>query len=121
MSINTSFFYVVSNTNKICNFSVIFFNSLTFFLSLYLGYKAKLRFEGFVDNSSKDFWVDLCSEEVHPVGWCATKGNALIPPKSIQNKYRDWKEFLMKRLTGARTLPTNFHLRIAESIKSRFR
>ncbi|KAK7070663.1 MBT domain-containing protein 1 [Halocaridina rubra] len=85
------------------------------------GYKAKLRFEGFVDDCSKDFWVDLCSETVHPVGWCATQGRPLIPPRSIQNKYRDWKEFLMKRLTGARTLPTNFMSRVVESQKSRFR
>ncbi|XP_047496854.1 MBT domain-containing protein 1-like [Penaeus chinensis] len=85
------------------------------------GYKAKLRFEGFVDDSSKDFWVDLCSEEVHPVGWCATQGRPLIPPRSIQHKYRDWKEFLMRRLTGARTLPTNFISRVVESQKSRFR
>ncbi|KAK3878855.1 hypothetical protein Pcinc_016543 [Petrolisthes cinctipes] len=85
------------------------------------GYKAKLRFEGFVEDSSKDFWVDLCSEEVHPVGWCATQGRPLIPPRTIQHKYRDWKEFLMKRLTGARTLPTNFVSRVVESQKSRFR
>lgn len=86
-----------------------------------LGFKAKLRFEGFVEDSSKDFWVDLCSEEVHPVGWCATQGRPLIPPRSIQHKYRDWKEFLMRRLTGARTLPTNFVSRVVESQKSRFR
>ncbi|XP_045124411.1 MBT domain-containing protein 1-like isoform X6 [Portunus trituberculatus] len=85
------------------------------------GFKAKLRFEGFVEDSSKDFWVDLCSEEVHPVGWCATQGRPLIPPRSIQHKYKDWKEFLMRRLTGARTLPTNFVSRVVESQKSRFR
>ncbi|CAL4183649.1 unnamed protein product, partial [Meganyctiphanes norvegica] len=85
------------------------------------GYKAKLRFEGFVDDDSKDFWVSLCGEGVHPVGWCATQGRPLIPPKSIQHKYKDWKEFLMRRLTGARTLPTNFMSRVAESHKSRFR
>ena len=26
-----------------------------------------------------------------------------------QAKYHDWKEFLVKRLTGARTLPTAFY------------
>lgn len=91
-----------------------------------------------------DFWVNLCSNVVHPVGWCATKGKPLIPPKcmyyirtkifqfnsvasiilvflAIQSKHRDWKEFLVKRLTGARTLPTNFRLKIFESLKSKFR
>ena len=28
---------------------------------------------------------------------------------AIQEKYNDWKEFLVKRLTGARTLPPNFY------------
>ena len=87
----------------------------------FAGYKACLRFEGFVEDNCCDFWVDLCSEEVYPVGWCATQGKALIPPRSIQNKYSDWKQFLMKRLTGARTLPTNFHSKVLESHKSRFK
>ncbi|RXG51953.1 Polycomb protein Sfmbt [Armadillidium vulgare] len=92
-----------------------------FWVATVIALYAKLRFEGFVDDSSKDIWVDLCSEEVHPVGWCATQGKPLIPPKSIQFKYKDWKEFLMKRLTGARTLPTNFRTKVNESLKSRFR
>ena len=28
---------------------------------------------------------------------------------SLQAKYSDWKDFLVKRLTGARTLPINFY------------
>lgn len=41
-----------------------------------------LRYEGFVGDPSKDFWVNLCSSSVHPVGWCAERGKPLIPPKS---------------------------------------
>ncbi|XP_001946049.2 polycomb protein Sfmbt isoform X1 [Acyrthosiphon pisum] len=85
------------------------------------GYKAKLRYEGYESEDSSDFWVNLCSCVVHPVGWCATRGKPLIPPKSIQSKHCDWKDFLVKRLTGARTLPTNFRLKIFESLKSKFR
>ena len=73
------------------------------------GYKVLLRYEGFGQDGSKDFWQNLCSEGIHPVGWCATKGKPLIPPRTIQHKYQDWKHFLVKRLTGARTLPTNFY------------
>ncbi|KAJ9578412.1 hypothetical protein L9F63_005370, partial [Diploptera punctata] len=47
------------------------------------GYKALLRYEGFGQNSSKDFWINLCSNSVHPVGWCATRGKPLIPPKNL--------------------------------------
>lgn len=46
------------------------------------GYKALLRYEGFGQDSSKDFWVNLCAATVHPVGWCAGRGKPLIPPKS---------------------------------------
>lgn len=46
-----------------------------------LGYKANLRYEGYETDGSSDFWVNLCSNVVHPVGWCATRGKPLIPPK----------------------------------------
>lgn len=65
--------------------------------------------------------MNLCSAEVHPVGWCATRGKPLIPPKTIDQKYNDWKRFLVKQLSGARTLPSTFYNRINESLKSRFR
>ncbi|XP_065347744.1 polycomb protein Sfmbt isoform X2 [Cloeon dipterum] len=84
------------------------------------GYKALLRYEGFGQESSKDFWVNLCAATVHPVGWCAGRGKPLIPPKTIQNKFKDWKQFLVRRLTGARTLPSNFIMKIFDSLKSRF-
>uniref|UniRef100_A0A182K7K0 FCS-type domain-containing protein n=1 Tax=Anopheles christyi TaxID=43041 RepID=A0A182K7K0_9DIPT len=85
------------------------------------GYKALLRYEGFDADPSKDFWVNLCSAEVHPVGWCATRGKPLIPPKSIEKPSPDWKEFLVARLSNARTLPSTFYNKISDSFKSRFR
>ncbi|KAJ8672737.1 hypothetical protein QAD02_003997 [Eretmocerus hayati] len=85
------------------------------------GYRALLRYEGFGHDVEKDFWVSLCSNDIHPVGWCATIGKPLIPPNTIANKYKDWKDFLMRRLTGARTLPTNFYSKVNDSMKSRFR
>ncbi|KAK9875733.1 hypothetical protein WA026_009530 [Henosepilachna vigintioctopunctata] len=85
-----------------------------------VGYKALLRYEGFGSNDTKDFWVSLCSNQVHPVGWCATRNKPLIPPKTIEDKYSDWKDFLRKRLTGARTLPSNFTNKVNDSMKSRF-
>lgn len=85
------------------------------------GYMGLLRYEGFGTHSIKDFWVNLCCSEVHPVGWCATRGKPLIPPKSIEDKYADWKKFLVKQLTGARTLPADFYSKFSDSLKSRFR
>lgn len=45
------------------------------------GYKALMRYEGYANDPSHDFWVNLCTDEVHPVGWCATSGKPLVPPK----------------------------------------
>ena len=39
----------------------------------------------------------LCTVDISPVF------------AAIHTKYGDWKEFLVKRLTGARTLPHNFY------------
>ena len=54
-----------------------------------MGYKALLRYEGFGTDDTKDFWVNLAAEDVHPVGWCASKGKPLIPPRTIQVTIRD--------------------------------
>ncbi|XP_014665004.1 PREDICTED: MBT domain-containing protein 1-like [Priapulus caudatus] len=82
------------------------------------GYKAMLRYEGFGMNASADFWLNLCTTDVHPVGWCAAQGKPLVPPKDVQHKYSDWKDFLVRRLTGARTLPHNFKEKVVESSQS---
>ncbi|KAH9495238.1 MBT domain-containing protein 1 [Bulinus truncatus] len=81
------------------------------------GYKALLRYEGFGSDGSKDFWCNLLSEDVHNVGWCATYGKILAPPRTIREKYSDWREFLIKRLTGTRTIPPHFHAKSQEWIE----
>lgn len=50
--------------------------------SILAGYKALLRYEGFENDSSHDFWVNLGTMEVHPVGWCAINSKILVPPQS---------------------------------------
>uniref|UniRef100_G3PR84 Mbt domain containing 1 n=1 Tax=Gasterosteus aculeatus aculeatus TaxID=481459 RepID=G3PR84_GASAC len=85
------------------------------------GFKALLRYEGFDNDTTKDFWCDLCVPEVHPVGWCASSGKPLVPPKSIQHKYSNWKAFLVKRLTGAKTLPPDFNAKVHENMQFPFK
>lgn len=85
------------------------------------GYLAKLRYEGYEEDSSHDFWLYLFSEDIHGVGWCAAQGKALVPPKNILRKLPDWTMYLIKKLTGSRTLPSNFEVLVAESLKTRFR
>ncbi|CAL8079732.1 unnamed protein product [Orchesella dallaii] len=84
------------------------------------GYLVLLRFEGFGNDPTGDFWINLCSHDIHHVGWCANKGKPLIPPRSISRKFTDWRNFLVNRLTGARTLPQNFQAKVQSSLKSKY-
>uniref|UniRef100_A0A673Z5T8 Mbt domain containing 1 n=1 Tax=Salmo trutta TaxID=8032 RepID=A0A673Z5T8_SALTR len=85
------------------------------------GFKALLRYEGFDNDTSRDFWCNLCVPEIHHVGWCASSGKPLVPPKSIQLKYSNWKAFLVKRLTGAKTLPPDFATKVHENMQFPFK
>nr|XP_032822573.1 scm-like with four MBT domains protein 1 [Petromyzon marinus] len=66
-----------------------------------------LRYAGYCADRSADFWCDVRTADLHPVGWCALTGNELQPPEAIKEKYKDWGAFLIKTLTGARTAPSS--------------
>ncbi|KAM9295980.1 MBT domain-containing protein 1 [Gastrophryne carolinensis] len=85
------------------------------------GYTALLRYEGFENDTSLDFWYNVCSNDVHPVGWCASSGKPLVPPQTIQHKYSNWKVFLVKRLTGAKTLPADFAQKVSDNMQYPFK
>ena len=44
------------------------------------GQLLRLRYDGYHINSSADFWCDVKSQEVHPVGWCQKNGKTMQPP-----------------------------------------
>ncbi|EMP33039.1 MBT domain-containing protein 1 [Chelonia mydas] len=71
------------------------------------GYNALLRYEGFENDSSIDFWCNVCGSDIHPV--------------AIQHKYTNWKAFLVKRLTGAKTLPPDFSQKVSEGMQYPFK
>ncbi|CAK6961728.1 lethal(3)malignant brain tumor-like protein 2 [Scomber scombrus] len=85
------------------------------------GYKALLRYEGFEHDSSRDFWCSLVSGELHPIGWCAMTSKLLVPPQDVNQNIPDWKEYLMKKLLGAYTIPVDLYMKLAESMKHSFR
>uniref|UniRef100_A0A8C1F6C9 Scm like with four mbt domains 2 n=1 Tax=Cyprinus carpio carpio TaxID=630221 RepID=A0A8C1F6C9_CYPCA len=66
-----------------------------------------LRYCGYGDDRKADFWCDVMTAELHPVGWCAQNNKTLQPPEAIKEKNSDWTEFLIKELTGSRTAPAN--------------
>ena len=42
-----------------------------------------LRYDGYDDDRSGDFWCDAASDDLQPVGWCARNNHILIPPAGI--------------------------------------
>ncbi|KFO70510.1 Scm-like with four MBT domains protein 2, partial [Cuculus canorus] len=66
-----------------------------------------LRYCGYGDDRRADFWCDVMTADLHPVGWCTQNNKVLMPPDAIKEKYMDWTEFLIHDLTGARTAPAN--------------
>ncbi len=53
------------------------------------GQLLRLRYEGYDNNSSADFWCDVNSQTVYPLGWCQRNGQTLSPPpgkRKIKNK-----------------------------------
>lgn len=84
------------------------------------GYKAKLRYEGYENDDAHDFWINLCTTEVHPVGWSAMQGRQLIPPLKIEARIKNMKKYLLKSLHHAKTLPGNFYNKLYDSFRSRF-
>ncbi|KAJ8263932.1 hypothetical protein GJAV_G00143220 [Gymnothorax javanicus] len=85
------------------------------------GYKALLRYEGFENDSSHDFWCNLATVDIHPIGWCAVNSKLLVPPNSVRQHVKNWKAYLMERLVGANTLPVDFHMKMADSMRYPFR
>lgn len=69
------------------------------------GQLLRLRYEGYEEDRSSDFWCDIATSEVHPVGWCSQNGKTLSPPPALSNKYTNWSEFLAKCLAGATLVP----------------
>jgi len=46
------------------------------------GQLLRLRHEGVSpDDSSADFWCDVISSDIHPIGWCRVNDKKLQPPE----------------------------------------
>ena len=46
-----------------------------------------LRYEGYEEDDNSDFWFDVRSKNVHPVGWCYSVQRLLIPPAGKKNSH----------------------------------
>ncbi|XP_075929521.1 scm-like with four MBT domains protein 2 isoform X2 [Petromyzon marinus] len=64
-----------------------------------------LRPIGHGGDRSADFWRDILTAELHPVGWCARHQRSLVPPCAIREKHPRWEALLAEGLVDARTAP----------------
>lgn len=83
-------------------------------------YRVQLRYEGYESDPAGDFWFDLRSKNIHPVGWCAKRNKLLIPPPAIREKCGNWRDYLFKCLSGAKTFSAEFLQQLQSQPYNRF-
>ncbi|KAL8212388.1 UNVERIFIED_CONTAM: Scm-like with four MBT domains protein 1 [Gekko kuhli] len=66
-----------------------------------------LRYDGYGEDRKADFWCDIMTADLHPVGWCEQNKKALRAPEGIKDKISNQEEFLQQTLKGACSAPAN--------------
>ncbi|NWU12439.1 SMBT1 protein, partial [Cephalopterus ornatus] len=66
-----------------------------------------LRYDGYGEDRKADFWCDIMTADLHPIGWCEQNKKILKVPEGIKDKIPDQEEFLQRVLKGACSAPTN--------------
>ncbi|XP_015729953.1 scm-like with four MBT domains protein 1 [Coturnix japonica] len=66
-----------------------------------------LRYDGYGEDRKADFWCDIMTADLHPVGWCEQNKKVLKVPEGIRDKIPDQEEFLQRVLEGACSAPAN--------------
>ncbi|XP_038627953.1 scm-like with four MBT domains protein 1 isoform X1 [Tachyglossus aculeatus] len=66
-----------------------------------------LRYDGYGEDRKADFWCDIMTADLHPIGWCEQNKKVLKAPAGIKDKFSDWNEFLQQTLKGACSAPAN--------------
>lgn len=57
-----------------------------------LGEKVLIHFDGWEDNY--DYWCDITSPNIHPVGWCASNNHSLTSPPDFGESTFSWDKYL---------------------------
>ncbi|NXM54402.1 SMBT1 protein, partial [Illadopsis cleaveri] len=66
-----------------------------------------LRYDGYGEDRKADFWCDILTADLHPIGWCQQNKKILKVPEGIKDKIPDQDEFLQRVLKGACSAPAN--------------
>ncbi|KAG5835797.1 hypothetical protein ANANG_G00247810 [Anguilla anguilla] len=66
-----------------------------------------LRYEGYHDDRRADFWCDIMTADLHPVGWSQQHGREMRPPDGVREKHEDLEALLKKSLSEGCSAPAN--------------
>ncbi|XP_041748336.1 scm-like with four MBT domains protein 1 [Coregonus clupeaformis] len=66
-----------------------------------------LRYEGYHDDRRADFWCDIMTADLHPLGWSRQQGKPMRPPEGVREKQPDWQGVLEKALAEKCSAPAN--------------
>ncbi|TSV54876.1 Scm-like with four MBT domains protein 1 [Bagarius yarrelli] len=66
-----------------------------------------LRYEGYHDDRRADFWCDVMTADLHPIGWSKQQGRPMRPPEGVREKHQDWESLLEKSLSESCSASAN--------------
>uniref|UniRef100_A0AAY5EAX5 SAM domain-containing protein n=1 Tax=Electrophorus electricus TaxID=8005 RepID=A0AAY5EAX5_ELEEL len=66
-----------------------------------------LRYEGYQDDRRADFWCDITTADLHPVGWSRQHGRPMRPPDGVREKHSDWEALLDRALSESCSAPAS--------------
>ncbi|XP_036389742.1 scm-like with four MBT domains protein 1 [Megalops cyprinoides] len=66
-----------------------------------------LRYEGYHDDRRADFWCDIMTADLHPVGWSRQQGRLMRPPEGVREKHENWEALLEKALSESCSAPAH--------------
>ncbi|XP_052425000.1 scm-like with four MBT domains protein 1 [Carassius gibelio] len=66
-----------------------------------------LRYEGYQDDRRADFWCDIMTADLHPIGWSKQQGRPMRPPEGVREKHQDWEALLEKALAESCSVPAS--------------
>uniref|UniRef100_A0A3B3IKY8 Scm like with four mbt domains 1 n=1 Tax=Oryzias latipes TaxID=8090 RepID=A0A3B3IKY8_ORYLA len=66
-----------------------------------------LRYEGCQDDRRSDFWCDIMTADLHPLGWSRHHGKTMRAPEGVREKNEDWEALLEKALAEGCSAPAS--------------
>uniref|UniRef100_A0A3P8V0W3 Scm like with four mbt domains 1 n=1 Tax=Cynoglossus semilaevis TaxID=244447 RepID=A0A3P8V0W3_CYNSE len=66
-----------------------------------------LRYEGYQDDRRADFWCDIMTADLHPLGWSRQHGKTMRAPEGVREKHQDWENLLETALAEECSVPAN--------------